>query len=48
MMALTCLQQIGSSKLEGLLTEAEGDERQYLRQYAQRLREKVHQGTAVD
>ncbi len=48
MMALACLQQIGSSKLEGLLTEAEGAEEQYLRQFAQRLRKKVHQGTPLN
>ncbi|WP_309687503.1 HEAT repeat domain-containing protein [Armatimonas sp.] len=41
MMALSCLQQVHSLKLDTLLVEAERDERQYLQQYAQRMRKKM-------
>ncbi len=38
MMALFCLYKIGSPQLEPLLAEAERDGRQYLREYAERIR----------
>jgi HEAT repeat protein len=38
MMALECLHSLGSPHLEPLLAEAERDERQYLRGYAEELR----------
>lgn len=38
MMALECLHSLGSPHLQPLLAEAERDERQYLRSYAERLR----------
>lgn len=44
MMALWCLQGIGSPHLDRLLTDAERDEREHLRLYAERMR----RGEAVD
>ena len=38
MMALYCLHKLGSPRLELLLAEAERDARQYLREYAERIR----------
>lgn len=38
MMVLSCLHQVGSPKLEPLLAVAEKEERQYLREYAQKIR----------
>jgi len=38
MMVLWCLHKVGSSQLNSLLSEAEQDSREYLREYAQRLR----------
>jgi hypothetical protein len=38
MMVLWCLHKVGSLQLNALLAEAEQDSREYLREYAQRLR----------
>jgi HEAT repeat protein len=38
MMSLHCLSKIGSPSLDSLLTDAERDERQLLREYAERIR----------